>query len=74
MSLYNRDRISALSLNLAEAQREADEYYRGGVKNNMRAMELSGKISQLTVDMASNTPWVSNHVQVSKSSLKLHLV
>ncbi|XP_076823497.1 coiled-coil domain-containing protein 57-like [Clavelina lepadiformis] len=58
-----KDRISALSLNLAEAQREADEYYRGGIKNNMRAMELSGKISQLTVDMASNTPWVSNHVQ-----------
>ena len=28
-------------------------------------MELSDKVSQLTVGMAADSPWISNHTQVS---------
>jgi len=60
-------------LQLAEARREADEYYKGGLRNNMRAMELSGKISQLTMDLASDTPWISSHVQVGFYAIRCQI-
>ena len=60
-----RNEISSLTLQLSESRREADEYYRGGIQNNMRAMELSEKVSRLTVGMAADTPWLTDHVQVS---------
>nr|CAB3228607.1 coiled-coil domain-containing protein 57-like [Phallusia mammillata] len=58
-----KDQISDLTLQLAESRQEADQYYKGGLQTNLRAMELSGKISQMTMDLASNTPWVSSPVQ-----------
>ena len=61
---FFRNDISDLTLQLFESQQEADEHYRGGVQNNLQAIELNKRISQLTVGMAADMPWLTNSLQV----------
>ena len=52
-------------MQLCESQKEADVYYRGGVKQSVREIELNGKLSDMTVEVAGGRPWLNNQVQVS---------
>lgn len=51
-----RQRISDLELQLLEARKEADEYYKGNLERNMEVTALGQEISGLKLDLAQKRP------------------
>ncbi|KAL3877357.1 hypothetical protein ACJMK2_035079 [Sinanodonta woodiana] len=51
-----RQKVSELELQLAEARKEADEYYRGNLERNMEVTALRQELSKLKLDLAEKRP------------------
>nr|XP_054762812.1 coiled-coil domain-containing protein 57-like [Lytechinus pictus] len=51
-SASTAQRMSQLELELLEARREADEYYKGTLQTNLEATTLGQQVSALTMDLA----------------------
>ncbi|XP_033742493.1 coiled-coil domain-containing protein 57-like isoform X2 [Pecten maximus] len=54
-----RQRVSDLEMQLAEARKESDEYYRCNLERNMEVTGLRQEISALKLDMADKRPTVN---------------
>ena len=61
-----RQRISELELQLVEARKEADEYYKGNLERNMEVTALGQELSGLKMDMAQKRPAINYGAQVLK--------
>ncbi|MBN3313492.1 CCD57 protein, partial [Atractosteus spatula] len=48
-----RQRVAAVEMELAEARREAEEYQRGSLLQNLEAVSLGNQVSALKLDIAS---------------------
>ncbi|XP_043570637.1 coiled-coil domain-containing protein 57 isoform X2 [Chiloscyllium plagiosum] len=61
------ERIAELELQLVEAHREADEYFKGNLQQNAEAVALGNEVSALKLDLVSGcTPVVVEQTQVIK--------
>ncbi|XP_069511429.1 coiled-coil domain-containing protein 57 [Ambystoma mexicanum] len=47
-------RVAELELQLTEARKEADEYFKGNLQQNMEAVALGNEVSSLKLDLACN--------------------
>ncbi|XP_063445953.1 coiled-coil domain-containing protein 57-like [Mytilus trossulus] len=54
-----KQRVSDLEIQLVEARKEADEYYKGNLEKNMDISSLSQQISQLKIDLSEKRPVVN---------------
>lgn len=54
-----KQRVSDLEIQLTEARKEADEYYKGNLERNMEIASLSQQISQMKMDLADKRPGVN---------------
>ncbi|CAC5378969.1 unnamed protein product [Mytilus coruscus] len=54
-----KQRVSDLEIQLLEARKEADEYYKGNLEKNMDISSLSQQISQLKIDLSEKRPVVN---------------
>ncbi|XP_060080442.1 coiled-coil domain-containing protein 57-like [Ylistrum balloti] len=54
-----RQRVSDLEMQLAEARKESDEYYRSNLERNMEVTGLRQEISALKLEMADKRPTVN---------------
>ncbi|XP_058845850.1 coiled-coil domain-containing protein 57 isoform X3 [Acipenser ruthenus] len=48
-----RDRVAGLELQLAETRKEAEEYFKGNLQQNLEAVALGNEVSALKLDIAS---------------------
>ncbi|XP_060700940.1 coiled-coil domain-containing protein 57 isoform X2 [Hemiscyllium ocellatum] len=61
------ERIAELELQLVEAHKEADEYFKGNLQQNAEAVALGNEVSALKLDLVSGcTPVVVEQTQVIK--------
>ncbi|XP_078509887.1 coiled-coil domain-containing protein 57 [Lissotriton helveticus] len=62
-----QQRVAELELQLTEARKEAEEYFKGNLQQNLEAVALGNEVSALKLDLACNrTPVVVKHSSVIK--------
>ncbi|XP_053383312.1 coiled-coil domain-containing protein 57-like [Mercenaria mercenaria] len=62
-----RQKVSELELQLLEARKEADEYYRSNLERNMEVTALDQELSNLKLQLAEKRPGINYGAQVKFS-------